>query len=428
MNIPFLTLKEIAHRKLHFALAALAVALATGTFIGSLTFLNLHDRQTDLIMLEKEKETERVMADLREEMRKAGLDLSHNLLILPKNQNLKDFYAEDYAREDMPEENVDRLAESGIIVARHFLPSLRRRVEWPEMKRTIVLIGSRGQVPNLYKDPRKPLVQSVPPETIVLGHELAHSLNLKEGDQTAFMGRELTVHRTHPARGTTDDITAWIYLPEAQALFNMQGRINAILALECMCPIEGVTAKQAIEKILPDIQVIEMGTHILARQDSRNRAGQEAQEALERAVRARREERIGIQTLMAIVIPLVMIACVVWVGMLAYQNVKARSAEIGLFRALGVSAPRIVQLVLAKALAVGLTGGLAGGLLGFGGAARLAAGAQDEIALTSAAETLWNPALLGAGLLAAVFLTVISTWIPALLAARRDPALVLKGE
>lgn len=428
MTIPSLTLKEIAHRKLNFALAVLAAALATAAFVGSMAFLNLHDHQTDAVMREKEAETERVMADLREEMRLAGLDLSHNLLILPENQNLRDFYADDYAREDMPEDSVNRLAESGMIVARHFLPSLRQRIEWPEKKRTIVLIGSRGQVPNLYKDPRKPLVQAVPPQSIVLGHELAQSLALNEGDSTTLMGRTLTVHRVHEARGNTDDITAWIYLPEAQELLGKEGRINAILALECMCPIEGVTAKEAIEKILPNTQVIEMGTSILARQDSRSRAAQEAQASLQRAAQAREEQRAGIQALMAIIIPVVMIACVTWLGVLALQNVKTRRAEIGLLRALGVSAQRILLLVLAKALAVGITGGVIGVLLGLGIAARLVTGEHPVGQESIGVGSLANPGLLGLGLLASAALTVIATWIPALLAAQSDPAIVLKGE
>ncbi len=426
MNLWNLALREIAHRKVNFLLAALSVAVAAATFVGSMSFLNLHDRQTDAIMAEKEKETEQIMAALREEMRKAGLDLSHNLLILPRNQNLKDYFADDYAREDMPEDAVDRLAGSGIVVARHFLPSLRQRIEWPEMKRTIILIGSRGQVPNLFKDPRKPLVQAVPPETIVLGSELARGFGLAEGDRTMLMGRELTVHRVHSPRGNEDDITAWIYLPEAQALLGKEGRINSILALECMCPIEGVTAKQAIEKILPDTQVVEMGTHILARQDSRARAGRDAQEALQRVRRERDEQRMTLQRLMAVVLPLVMIACVVWVGMLAYQNVGARRSEIGLFRALGVSTRRIVALVLAKALAAGGLGGLLGGWLGIAAAGRMIA--APEPGMETGLDTLRDPALLAAGLVAAVVLTVIATWVPGLLAAGRDPADVLRGE
>ncbi len=428
MNIAKLSLREIRHRKFNFGLAVLAIALATGSFIGSLTFLDLHDRQTEGIMREKREEARQIMADLREEMRKAGLDLSQNLLILPKEQNLRDYYAEDYAQEHMPEEYVDRLAESGMVLARHFLPSLRRRLEWPEKNRAIILVGSRGQVPNIYMDARQPLVQSVPEQTIVLGSELARSLELEVGDSTTFMGRELTVHRVHDPRGTADDITAWIFLREAQELLGMEGRINAIMALECMCPIEGMTPKQAIQEILPETQVIEMGTHMQAREDSRQRAAQETAAALDRVEQERAQERVAIQRLMAIVVPVVMVACVVWVGLLAYQNVKTRRFEVGLLRALGVDATRIVLLVLFKALATGIAGGLAGALLGFGGAGGIVSGMQEEGAPWIGAHILWNPPLLILGLLAAVALTVLSTWIPALLAARRDPAIVLRGE
>jgi putative ABC transport system permease protein len=428
MNVLTLTWREIAYRKLPFLFSALAVTVATASLIGAMTFLDLHDRQTDRVMERKEAETRKIMDDLREQMRLAGLDLSHNLLILPKNQNLKDFYAEDYARKDMPEEYVDRLAASGIIVARHFLPSLQKRVEWPEKKRTILLVGSRGQVPNLYKDPRKPLVQGVPPQTMVLGHELHSSLQLKEGDTVQFMGRELTVHRTHPARGNQDDMTAWIYLPEAQELFDMQGRINSILALECMCPAEGVTAKEAILKILPDTQVIEMGTHILARQASRSKAGEEAQASLRRARQARADEKAAVERLLAATLPIVLAACALWVGLLAYQNAKARRFEIGLLRALGARGAGVANLLLLKALASGLIGGLVGSWLGLTGAGRIAT-RWGSPALTAADLTDGNDlTLLLIGLAIAVALTVVATWAPTVIAARQDPADILKGE
>ena len=162
MKIWHILVKEIVHRKGNFALGLFAVVIAIGSLIGALTVLKAHDLGTSKILIEKEEETIEKTAILKDEMRKATLKLSFNLVILPKEQNLRDWYEKDYASKYMPEDYVGRLANSGIVSVRHFLPSLQEKIKWPETKRTIILVGTRGEVPNLHKNPRVPLVQPVP--------------------------------------------------------------------------------------------------------------------------------------------------------------------------------------------------------------------------------------------------------------------------
>ncbi len=182
MKIWNIILKEILHRWRSFVLGVFAVTVAIGSLTGSLTLLQVHDLHTHKILTEKEEETKKKMAMLQDEMRKATLKLSFNLLILPKQQSIRDLHIRGYPSEYMPEEYVTRLADSGIVLVRHFLPSLQERIKWPEKKRTITLVGTRGEVPNLHKNPRKPLVEQVPQGTIVLGFGLHESLGLKTGD------------------------------------------------------------------------------------------------------------------------------------------------------------------------------------------------------------------------------------------------------
>ena len=61
--------------------------------------------------------------------------------------DLSDLYAEGYASKLMPESYTQRLAESKLITVRHLLPMLEQKLQWPEQKRTIILIGTRGEVP-----------------------------------------------------------------------------------------------------------------------------------------------------------------------------------------------------------------------------------------------------------------------------------------
>jgi len=79
---------------------------------------------------------------------------------------------------------------------------------------------------------------------------------------------------------------------------------------------------------------------------------------------------------------------------------------------------------LARAILVGLTGAVLGYGVGF--AVGLLAG---ELSLaTDTAGALFRPGLLALVMAAAPLLAALASWPPALVAARQDPALVLREE
>jgi hypothetical protein len=428
MKIWHILLKEIRHRWRNFLLGVFAVTVAIGSLTGALTLLQVHDLHTLAILTEKEEETRKKMAVLQDEMRKAALKLSFNLLILPKQQSIRDLHLRGYPSEYMPEEYVMRLADSGIVLVRHFLPSLQERIKWPETKRTITLVGTRGEVPNLHKNPRKPLVEPVPQGTIVLGFGLHQSLGLKIGDKVRLLEREFTVHKCYEERGSVDDYTAWIHLREAQELLDKEGLINAILALECVCSqADGLLPKirQEVEQILPGTQVIEKGTKAVARAEARASVGQEAKAAVERERNQREQMRSDREAFAAVLVPLVMVACALWIGLLGFNNVRDRKIEIAIQRAMGFRARQIMLLFLSKSLTMGLLGGALGVFVGLGSGRWLGL-ALDRDVEGIAAVGLPNSGLLLLALVAAPVLTVISGWIPAIMAAQQDPVNVLR--
>jgi len=428
MDIQHILIKEILYRWRNFALGLFAVTVAIGSLTGALTLLKVHEFQTQKILNEKEEETKKKTEVLKDEMRKATLKLSFNLLILPKDQSIRDLHMKGYPSEYMPEEYVTRLAESGIVLVRHFLPTLQQKIKWPEKKRTITLVGARGEVPNLHKNPRKPLVEPVPPGTIVLGYGLHHSLGLQVGDKVKLLGREFTVHKCYEERGSKDDFTAWIHLRAAQELLKKEGMINAILALECLCAqVESLLPKirNEIEQILPGTQVIEKGTKALARAEARARVGQEAKAAVERERQHRDEIRSERELFAAILVPLVMVACAMWIGLLGFNNVRDRKTEIAIQRTMGFRARQIMFLFLSKFLIMGLLGGAIGIFAGLGFGRWLGIAMEGDIE-GIAAGTLFDPGPLLLVLITAPVLTVISGWIPAIIAAQQDPAVVLR--
>ena len=429
MTIWSLLIREILHRKLNFALAVLTVIVASGSLIGSVALLKIHDVRTDQILEQKETELQQSTAKLNDETRKVMLKLGFNIVILPKDQNLSDWYAEDYASKYMPEEYVHQLADSGIVTVRHFLPSLQQKIEWPEQKRKIILVGARGEVPNLHKNPVKPMVEPVPPGTISLGYELHRSMDVKIGDKVKLMGKEFTVHAFHKERGNKDDITAWIYLAEAQELLDKPDQINAILALECLCVGEESLPKirKEIAAILSGTQVIERGSRALARTEARIKVAEQGRMLIEKEKQDRHELRSEREHLASILTPVVVTACAVWIAVLGLTNVRARREEIGILRAIGVGTRHILVMFLSRHVLVGSMGGAIGFAAGVCAAVYFSA-VREGARIGVAEMSLSWFGLLVISVIGAAVLAVIAGWIPTMIATRQDPADVLREE
>jgi putative ABC transport system permease protein len=419
MSVWRLVLREILYRKLNFGLAVLSVLTAVGCLVAVLTVLRLHDLRTEELVAAREAEAQDQGRKLQDDYRKLMLRLGFNIQILPRDQNLADLYAQDYAARTMPEEYADRLARAGVLTINHILPSLEQRLTWPEQKRTVILVGVRGELPTARHEQKKPLLKKVPPGTVFVGHELHASLKLEKGQKLRLLGREFKVRELMPETGTKDDIKLYINLAEAQKLLGKEGQINEILALQCNCasPDRLGDVRKEVTKILPDTQVIEKGSQALVRAEGRNRAAAEARAAVQREKKARAELRAQREEFAAVLVPLVLLGCTVWVGLLAFTNVRDRAAEIGILRALGVGSLRIFGLFLSRAVLVGLLGAL----LGY--AAGLLVGALWG---ETTAGGVFEPALLLLVVAAAPLLCGLASWVPALLAARQDPAVVLR--
>src|SRR5262249_52406214 len=140
--------------------------------------------------------------------------------------------------------------------------------------------------------------------------------------------------------------------------------------------------RNEIAAILPETQVTELASQALARAEARNRAAAEARDANHRAAaeadtarkQAAAQARVAVEgekknrarlrgeqeSFAAVLVPIVLAGCVVWLGVLAFSNVRERAPEIGILRALGLGSGQVVALFLVKALAVGFLGALLG--------------------------------------------------------------------
>ena len=428
MSLWRLMLREARFRVGNALLGGVAVALTVAVWAACVVLLRGHDARSTQALERRRGEVAEQSAALEEEMRKATLKLRFNLVILPQGQDLRAWHAEGEIHGTLPEAYVRTLAESGIMTIQHLLPIVQRRVLWEEKGRRIILVGSRGEVAQLNYSAKKPLVQPVPPGTIVLGYELQRSLGLTVGDKVTLLGRGFTVHRGHEERGNADDITAWIDLGQAQELFAMPGQIHAILALECMCA-GGTGAdrfRAEVRRILPQTDVVELSAPALARFEARGKLTAEIEAAAQREVAARQALQQSRERLAAGLMSTALLAGMLAVAALAAANARARGPELALLRALGWHEWQLLALLLARYGLVALPGAAAGGGLGVLAGLGLA-GWLDPLPLAGSAPLL--SAVEGVGLIAAgLFAGLFAAWLPALWAARRDPAPALCPE
>lgn len=191
-----------------------------------------------------------------------------------------------------------------------------------------------------------------------------------------------------------------------QRLLNLPGQLTEIQALDCLClepdkdPVTMLRAQ--LDTLLPDTKLVQ----------KRNIA------------EARARQRRTLQRENAFLLPVALVACVFWVGLLMTLNVRERQTEIGTLRALGYGSGTIASLFIVKAVLIGAIGAL----IGFGAGAALAGSFGPEIFKIPAASFRVQWTLLPIAALAAPIACAMASLVPAMLAVTRDPAEVLRGE
>jgi hypothetical protein len=241
------------------------------------------------------------------------------------------------------------------------------------------------------------------------------------GDKIAILGKEFTITQCNEERGNKDDITFWIDLKQAQFLLNRVGQINAILALKCHCAGNEIAQVRAeVSGILPGTQVVEEASKVVTRAEARDRAAKEADDALESERNHRMEMRNEQEQFAAIYVPSIMGLSVLWIALLFMSNVRERQSEIGILRATGLGARKILSLFLLKAIIMGFLGAILGIVTGLLSSLLLRKAYFDMAYLD------WHIIFLA--LVVAPMISLLASWIPAFMASQQDPAMILSQE
>ncbi len=243
---------------------------------------------------------------------------------------------------------------------------------------------------------------------------------MKIGDKITIKGKEFTVDKLHKERGNKDDITIWIDLAEAQVLLDKPGKINGILALECKCAWANLDkVRKELMKILPNTQVLEFASLAKTRFEARMRAEEEAKNNIEDIKKHRANIRAEQEKFALVFIPVILVASIIWIGFLAWLNTLERKFEIGVLKALGLGSLDILFVFLAKSAILGIIGGIIGYTISI-------VFVKLYLEIPMAELNLLNAKYIIAVIIAPPILSIISVWIPALLASQKEPADILR--
>ena len=425
MSLWTLVGRELRHRGTATAIGLAVSAVAAGILAAGMALIDLSDARLQRTLKEHATDIQGRATALQSDIDRSTLKLGFNMIILPKAQQLSDWYADDYAAHGMPEQDIAKLADAKSLSMEHLVPVLRQKATWPETDWTVLVLGigdAARTAPNTFKSP----LPRTRPGAVSIGHEIRRSLRIEPGQKLTFKGITFTVLDCPPERGTKDDITIWMDLADAQAAFDKRGLINEILALDIRSAWSDLPRIRAeLAAVLPQMQVIVDKPGMVARSEARLQVARAARDSVQREQAAHTQLRQARTDFNAMLLAVILGASCALIGILAFDNVRDRRQEIGILRAIGCSARQVLVLFLTKWLATALTGALAGAGAGLAVALCLAQRwpAPMPVPFFEAVQLGRTAWALGLVPLAAL----VGSSGPALMAARKDPAQALRG-
>lgn len=388
MNPFSLVIKELLYRKVSSIIILLTVITASTVSVAIYTLSKASEDET------------------RKIMREQGL----NLYFFPKGTNLIDFYSAN-STQSFPEAYVDTLAASKTFDAVRHLTGILQ-VKYPDWKdpngstHQILLLGYKDEAMQRYLPKQEIMGYDVQPGTVHVGSLI--SRNIPDGSPfkiTGSNGKEYSftiAKRLDEGRGMTDQGVSF-NLMDLQDVLGMPGKINKIEALGCVCMDGRINnARKQVQAIFADLEVTEMSS----------------------IADARENQRVMMNKYGAFIIPFVVLTCLLITGLLFYQNINARTREIGILKAMGTGTSVIMLMILTKACIIGLAGGLAGFFAG----TLIAEYFGSEIFRFTAMniKPVWS--LFSVTLVLFPVLWMLASWVPALIASRIDAARTLSEE
>jgi putative ABC transport system permease protein len=349
--------------------------------------------------------------------------LGANILVLPKEATLQDFYSADKNGGTLPEEHVSEIWMAGLTGVEKVSPKLNVPANLGGLDVTFTGIlpqsefaaQSAWQTVSMFTpkkhdgckkaktgagDDHSPdalvttrAIEDLKADQIVLGADIADRSAFSEGDKVSLLGGEFTILAVLPRTGTVDDSRVFGHLHTVQKLSNSGETVNAIEIVGCCEDAAGDLVPE-LGKLLPNAKVVTISQVV--------------------------QTQVGVNRLMAntswfILGVLVCVGGASLAGAIS-ANVRERRREIGTLMALGATPGFVLKLFLTKALILGLFAGTLGCLLGL--VTAVVAGPR-----WAGVEILPMPGTALLAIVAATCVALFAAYWPARQAAKLDPCL-----
>lgn len=348
--------------------------------------------------------------------------LGANILVLPRDASLQDYYSADQNGLTLPEERATEIMMAGLTGVERLSPRLcvpiqleghaltlvgilpQQEFEAKAAWDTVTLFQKKAHVgckkaacgPSPDADKPEALatqrtVESLGEREAIVGADIARKLLLKSGVSVQMFGEKFKVIAVLPTTGTIDDSRVFAHLHEVQKLAKTGEVVSAIEVMGCCDDAAGQLVPE-LSKLLPDSRVVTISQVV--------------------------QTQVGVNRLMArsslfVLVVLVLVGGIS-VASATSSNVRERRREIGTLMALGATPWFISSLFLLKATWLGLAGGIGGCLVGLA----LAMILGPQWAGVSVSPLLDTVAI---ATIVALVVTLAAAWWPARRAAQLDP-------
>lgn len=296
--------------------------------------------------------------------------LGANILVLPKEATLQDFYSADQNGSLLPEEHVSEIWMAGLTGVEKVSPKLNVAAELGGLPVTLTGIlpqseftaQSSWQTVSMFT-PKKHdgcakahtgpadtspealvttrAIENLGKNELVLGADVGDRSAYSEGDSVKLLGGEFTILAVLPRTGTVDDARVFGHLHTVQKLSNTGEKVNAIEIVGCCEDAAGDLVPE-LSKLLPNAKVVTISQVV--------------------------QTQVGVNRLMAntswfILGVLILVGGASLAGAIS-ANVRERRKEIGTLMAMGATPSFVLRMFLAKALILGVGAGTIGCLIG----------------------------------------------------------------
>lgn len=402
MNLRSLVWKELRERPWSVVSSSIAILLGVAALV-AIRNVTVHSEQ---------------------EVSRQLSSLGANILILPKDASLQNYYAADRNGQTLPEEHVTEVLMAGLAGVEKVTPKLSMPASLGGLQVTLTGILPQSEftaqqawqtaalfTPKKHdgckKASHEPSVADKTPESlnttraiesleknqIVLGADVAERSAFSDGDTVELLGGTFTVLGTLSRTGTVDDSRVFAHLHTVQELAKSGEVVSAIEVIGCCEDAAGDLVPE-LSKLLPNARVVTVSQVV--------------------------QTQVGVNRLMSgtswFVLGILILVGGASLASAIAANVRERRREIGTLMAIGAT-PRFVQrLFLMKALVLGLVAGTIGCLIGLLTAVLI--GPQ-----WAGVTVVPLPGLAVMAVGSATLLAVLAAYWPARQAAKLDPCL-----